>query len=284
VDDVMRRQIATLVAVGMLMAASSGLAQDRPDGSLLAGKTSHAVGLTKSDFLAGESWRGWVDAQEFGRTDEFTVSRDPDDDGSGGDTGRRIKAGAMSLIVPGAGQFYNGDRSKALIMVGVEAAVWGAYLGFDRHADNLSDDYRSWAGVYAGTAGEHPDSYWQAVGRYADSDAWYESRLREARAFGDPAPAAPGDDETWQWRNEGFRRSYQELRADANEAYDRRDLMILFAIINRAVSVFDAVRNGGEREPDAPALGARILGADVALEVSAPLPSPQARASACWSF
>jgi hypothetical protein len=31
-------------------------------------------------------------------------------------------------------------------------------------------------------------------------------------------------------------------------------------------------------------MGARILGADVALEVSRPLPRPEARAVASWSF
>ncbi len=240
---------------------------------------------SKGDFLDREDWRGWIGAQEIGGNDEFTVASAAAEDRAGpSSTRRRLAAGGLSLLVPGAGQFYNGERSKALIMVGIEAAVWGAYLGFDRHADNLSDDYRSWAGIYAGTGGEHADSYWQSVGRYLDSDAWYESQLREARAFGEPAPPPPGEDQQWQWRSEDFRRDYQILRADANEAYDRRDLMILFAILNRAVSVFDAVRNGDGREPGEPALGARVLGADLALEVSAPLPDPQARASCTWSF
>jgi len=239
----------------------------------------------KRAFLASDDWRGWLGAQEIGGNDEFAVVRDEqEDDGGPSDTGRRLKAGALSLLVPGAGQFYNGDQGKALVMVGVEAVIWGAYLGFDRHADNLSEDYRNWAGIYAGTEGAHADSYWQSVGRYADSDAWYESQLREARAFGEPAPAPPPADQQWQWRSEDYRRSYQELRADANEAYDRRDLMILFAILNRAVSVFDAVRSGGVPADARPTLGARVLGADVALEVSSPLPSPQARATACWSF
>jgi hypothetical protein len=239
---------------------------------------------TVGDFLDGNDWRGWVGAQELGGTDEFSGESSAEPAAGPSSTGRRLTAGGLSLLVPGAGQYYNGDHTKAAIMVGIEAAVWGAYLGFDRHADNLSQDYRNWAGIYAGTAGSHPDSYWQAVGRYDDSDAWFESQLREARAFGDPAPDPPGEDQQWQWRSEDFRRGYQQLRADANEAYDRRDLMILFAIINRAVAVFDAVRGGGAPDDQPGTVGARVLGADVALEISSPLPSPRARASARWSF
>ena len=109
-------------------------------------------------------------------------------------------------------------------------------------------------------------------------------QLREARAFGEEAPPPPGSSEEWQWRSEGYRSDYQNLRADANEAYDRRDMMILFAILNRAISIFDAVRNGGQDPSGTPAMGARVMGMDLALEMSRPLPRPEARAVASWSF
>ena len=170
-------------------------------------------------------------------------------------------------------------------MLGVEAVIWGAYLGFDQHADNLGEDSRNWAGVYAGTTGSHEDGFWQDVGRYMDSEAWYDAQLREARAFGEPAPAPPEADEEWQWRSESYRSEYQYLRADANEAYDRRDMMILFAILNRAVAVFDAVRNGGAPQAARePAVGASLLGGAVGLEVSPAFTRPEARAVARWSF
>jgi hypothetical protein len=264
-----------------------------------------AMGATAGDlgqWLASPDWHRWLDdgglspdrtaprwyrVQEIGGTqdDEF-ASRPLDEDGEGaGDTGRRLKAGGLSLLVPGLGQFYNGQKSKGLVMLGVEVVIWGAYIGFDNHADNLQGDAQNWAGIYAGTSGSHSDSYWQSVGRYMDSDAWYESQLREARAFGEPAPPPPPGSEEWQWRSESYRDSYQGLRADANSAYDRRDLMILFAILNRAVSIFDAVRNGGEREPDdAPMMGTRIGGVDLALEVSPSFKRPEARAVASWEF
>jgi hypothetical protein len=118
-----------------------------------------------------------------------------------------------------------------------------------------------------------------------DGDQWYESQLREARAFGEPPPPPPNPADLWQWRNEGYKDSYQGLRADANSAYDRRDLMILFAILNRAVSAFDAVRNGGAKDSDGgSAMSANVLGGNLTLGVSPSWKRPEARAVARWSF
>lgn len=237
------------------------------------------------DWLQPDDWRHWLRGQEIGgRGHEFGAAKQRDDTGPS-DIGRRLKAAALSLALPGAGQFYNGQQGKGLVMAGVEAAIWGAFLGFHRHGDSLSDDYRNWAGIYADAGGDHPDSYWQAIGRFTDSDAWYESRLRQARAFGEPVPPPPPPDQEWQWRSNSFRIQYQDLRADANRAYDRRDKMILFALLNRAVSVFDAVRSGGQsRDARSGATGGTVLGVDLAVEIDPDWTRPAARAVAGWSF
>lgn len=236
----------------------------------------------------------WLESSEWQRWDLVdTFGQRPARSGEVGEvtaggvsllSGTSLKSAGLSLLVPGLGQMRNGQRGKGLIMLGVEAAIWGTYAGFHRHAGTLSDDYEAWASIYAGVPSGQSDSFYQTLGRYDSSDDWYDSRRREARAFGDPDPVAPGPAEQWQWRSEQARRDYQLLRADADRAYNRRDRMVLFAVINRAISMFDAVRNG-QREADAPAsLGARILGTDLALEVSAPLAEPEAQLSAGWSF
>ncbi|MFH1842367.1 MAG: DUF5683 domain-containing protein [bacterium] len=184
--------------------------------------------------------------------------------------GRKAKAGLLSLVMPGAGQFYNGDNKKALIFAGMEAAVWISYFTFDTMGNNRSDTYREYAGIYAGTAGDHTDRYWQNVGRYMDNDAYNESIRREARATREEPNGLVSDPDNWQWRNNEHLRTYQELRADANRAYDRRDFMTLFAIVNRAVAVFDAVKNSvGDQ------LTTNILGFEVEMEVSPSLQNPR---------
>lgn len=241
-----------------------------------------AAGAAPNDWLESADWRRWLGTQEIGgRGGDFRTEQPREDQTGPTDTRRRLTAGALSLVLPGAGQFYNEDKSKALIMAGVEAVIWGTYLGFHHHAGTLADDYRNWAGIFAGTSGQHPDSYWQAVGRYSDSDAWYEALLRQARAFGEAAPPPPTASQEWQWRNQTYRVQYQELRADANSAYDRRDKMLLFAILNRAVSVYDAVRNGGR--PSA-ATATSLLGLDLSLAVSPVFCEANVQASVGWGF
>jgi hypothetical protein len=162
-----------------------------------------------------------------------------------GHTGTTLKAAALSLLLPGAGQLYNGDRDRALLFAGAEAAVWTGYLVFLSQAHGLEDDYREYAGFFAGVDGEYTERYWRAVGRYMDSDEYNEDLLMAARAEDVEAAGLIAPADAWFWRSEQHRDNYKSLRADATRAYDRRDFMILFAIVNRAVSVYDAVRRAG---------------------------------------
>jgi len=196
-------------------------------------------------------------------------------------TGDKVKAGLLSAVLPGAGQFYNGQKSKAYIMVGVEAAIWTAYFVFDAQGDARMESAEEWAGIYAGTSGEHQNSYWQNVGHYMDSDAYYETQLREARALQEALPEPISAADAWQWVNEDRKDGYSQLRADGNSAYDRRDFMILFAVVNRAVSVVDAVLNAGK--PDG-LLETEVLGMNVELEMLPSFRDPGARWVVSRSF
>ena len=211
-------------------------------------------------------------ADEFGtggRVDDPT-----EDVGPPRHLGRKLKAGALSALLPGAGQYYNGQRGRAFLMAGVEAGIWTAWIVFDRQGDSRMDSAREWAGIYAGTDGAHPESYWQSVGRYMDSDAYNDARYREARALQESVSGLVGPDDAWQWVNQDRRYGYALLRSKGNSAYDRRDFMILFAVLNRAVSVFDAVVGAGRV---AEAAHASVLGLDVELQLHPALTDPVAR-------
>ena len=221
-----------------------------------------------------------------GLSDEFgggaaAEEEEPDKVDGPSHTGDKVKAGLLSAVLPGAGQYYNGQKSKAYIMVGVEAAIWTAYFVFDAQGDARMESAREWAGIYAGTRGEHENSYWQNVGHYMDSDAFNESRLREARALQEAPSGLIGSGEAWQWVNEDRKDGYSKLRADGNSAYDRRDFMILFAVVNRAVSVVDAVLNAGGQDG---VLETEVLGMNVGLEMLPSFSDPGARWVVSRSF
>jgi hypothetical protein len=220
---------------------------------------------------------GQIGGEGMDRKQEIGAASEPEKpEGPAGpaNTGQKVKAGVLSAIFPGAGQFYNGDRKKGYIMGGIEVGIWTAYFVFDRQGDNRLDTSIEYAGIYAGTSGEHPDSYWQSVGRYMDSDAYNESVLREARALQEEPGGLVSGSDTWQWVNEDRRAGFATLRADANSAYDRRDFMLLFAVVNRAVSVVDAVLGAGQ--PDGK-LEAEVMGLNMGVEMLPSLRDPGAQ-------
>lgn len=196
-------------------------------------------------------------------------------------SGNKIKAGALSLLLPGAGQYYNGNHGRAYLMAGIEVGIWTAFFVFDQQGDNRMESAQEYAGIYAGTSGSHPDSYWQAVGRYMDSDQYVDYLRREARATGEPLPADLPASDTWQWVNSDRKYNYTKLRADGNAAYDRRDFMILFAVVNRAVSVVDAVIGAGDKPGT---VEAEVMGLNVSVGVVPSWHDPGARCAVSRSF
>ncbi len=227
------------------------------------------------DLLPGVA-RGQIGGEGLKRRTEIGATKDENksDDGGPSHLGDKIKAGTLSAVLPGAGQFYNGQREKAYIMGGVEVAIWTCYFVFDKQGDNRFETSTEFAGIFAGTSGGHTDAYWQNVGRYMDSDAYYTAQLREARALGDPTPSPLAAADEWQWVNNDRRREFGSLRADANSAYDRRDFMLLFAVVNRAVAVVDAVMGAGA--PDGK-LEAEVMGLNLQMEMLPSLQDPGAQ-------
>ena len=220
-----------------------------------------------------------------GLDDEFgggsAMQEEQDKDQGPSHTGDKVKAGLFSAIIPGTGQIYNGQNSKGYIFLGIEAAIWTAYFVFDSQGDSEMESAEEWAGIYAGTSGDHENSYWQNVGHHMDSDEYNESRLREARALEESPSGLVGSTDAWQWVNEDRKDSYSRIRADGNSAYDRRDFMILFAVVNRAVSVVDAVLNAGK---DDGVLETEVLGMNMELEMLPSFKDPGARWVVSRSF
>lgn len=230
--------------------------------------------LSSNSGLAFDQIGGDGLSDEFGGGAAKAEEEEEDKVDGPSNTGDKVKAGLLSAVLPGAGQYYNGQKSKGYIMFGVEVAIWTAYFVFDAQGDASMESAAEWADIYAGTSGDHQNSYWQNVGHYMDSDAYNESRLREARALSETATGLISGSDEWQWVNQDRRDGYSQLRADGNAAYDRRDFMILFAVVNRAVSVVDAVLNAGHKDG---LLETEVLGMNVELEMIPSFRDPGAR-------
>jgi len=184
-----------------------------------------------------------------------------------------LKAFLLSAVLPGAGQFYLGNRLKALVFLGVEATAWGFEAKFRGQGDTRTDefeqfnrdhwlqssyeDYLAWN--YAGirdddlitTATEishHlPDTrtqqYYEMTGKYNQfawgwDDANYEGNfLRDYDSINPPPTITSAALAPVSAR----RVIYEGMRHNANLKYDQARKMVAVAIVNHLVSGFEAL-------------------------------------------
>jgi TM2 domain-containing membrane protein YozV len=78
-----------------------------------------------------------------------------------GDKKSPLLAGILSLVLPGTGEFYNGDYLKTAIFVTIEATVITVAVIYDKKGDNKTDEFRNYVDDY-----KNPDHNWSVV-KYA---------------------------------------------------------------------------------------------------------------------
>ena len=155
---------------------------------------------------------------------------------SGGPSVR--KAVFLSLLLPGAGEFYAGDIKSAKSLLGTEALIWTAHLGLREYGRWLREDYRAFARVHAGIdpTGK-PDSYFDDIKFYASSYRYNELAFRED---GPEAELYPPN--AWEWDSQDSRQRYRSLRNNSLLSYRCAAYMIGAAVVNRIISAINAAR------------------------------------------
>ena len=164
------------------------------------------------------------------------------------------KALLLSLLLPGAGEMYLGERGRATGFFIAEGAIWTHFVWFQVAGHLRKDNYIEQARRHAGVGvSDADDSYWKLLGQYKTSrgtgaDAYEETLRREARDTypGDPAAQdawvaerLPSGDRAWVWSSTDARDAYRETRESSRRAYDRSKYSIAAAIVNRILSAID---------------------------------------------
>lgn len=73
-----------------------------------------------------------------------------------------VVAGLLSLVLPGAGEFYTGEYLKAAIFFALEAGLVTTGLIYDKKGDDKTIEYQNYADDY-----KNPSHHWSVV-RYAE--------------------------------------------------------------------------------------------------------------------
>ncbi len=169
----------------------------------------------------------------FGWEDEFQKT-----------SGRKsaTKAMLLSLLLPGAGEFYADNKTHSRIFLGIEGSIWGSFFAFRTYGSWKKNDYKGYSALHAGVDldGKN-DDFFEDITYYDKRDEYNQF----ARLYnGDQAIIYPENDFwNWEWDSQDSKGRYRELRNQSKSAYRRALYMVGLAALNRVVSVLDAVRS-----------------------------------------
>jgi hypothetical protein len=172
------------------------------------------------------------------------------------------KAFFMSLIIPGAGQYYNGSKIKAGSFLGVDAILWTGYLIYHGKGVTREKDYKAyadqhylasvyfnwWEGldtsvtnvfshrIYHDNAGNpiKTREYYENVGKYDQFQVGWDDI-----GINFPPPGTPGGNPNSGVISE-HRGTYLNMRKQSNDYFSNAKRLAMISIGNHLVSAFEA--------------------------------------------
>jgi len=147
------------------------------------------------------------------------------------------RAVAYSLLLPGAGQWYAGQRRRAGVFLAADAIVWGTWGYFRTLGAIKKDDHRNYAGAHAGVDPEgKDDGFYRMITFYESRDRYNENRSETNQ------PVPNTTEWNWQWDSPVSQQRYRDMRNQSNEAYNRAKFALGAAVFTRIAAAIDAWR------------------------------------------
>ena len=154
------------------------------------------------------------------------------------------KALGLSLLVPGAGQYYSGNTGRMKIFGATEVLVWSGFFGFRAYGGWKKEDFKSWAAFHAGAdVNGKSDDYFEKLTYYDNLDEYNQFELLYEGPRALIFPSTP--EFYWNWDSDESRSHYRDLRNQSKNAYRRSLLFLGAAVVNRILSGIDAYRSAG---------------------------------------
>lgn len=153
----------------------------------------------------------------------------------------KTKAALLSFILPGAGEIYGGSKTKGKIFIFSEASLWVGFFAFRAYAAWLKNDYKVYAASHAKVDLEgKSDNFFDQLAFYDSRDQYNQFAPLYYRGEKQPYPA--DDFWNWEWDSRDSRDYYRNLKNRSKSASRRALYMVGFSIVNRIVSVVDAMK------------------------------------------
>ena len=172
------------------------------------------------------------------------------------------KAFLLSLAVPGAGEYYNGQKFKAGAFLAVDALLWTGYFIYHKKGSDKEDEYKAFANDYYIWSDfiiawdqlpeEDKDKFshrmpWDEVNNQPDFNHEYYENIGKYDQFQvgwDDIELSPwdigGDGEPVGGIMSPNRATYLDMRKQANDYFSNATTAVMISIANHIVSAFDA--------------------------------------------
>jgi len=150
------------------------------------------------------------------------------------------KAALLSLILPGAGEYYAGQGNYTAFFLTSEVLGWAALFANQYYYRHLVSEYKTFARGHAGISpGGKSDRFWTDIGKF-DNIYDYNTQRERERLFDELYELTP--DNMWQWDSHENRLTYDGKRLHANDIDNQRVYFQLAIVLNHLVSGINALR------------------------------------------
>jgi len=155
-----------------------------------------------------------------------------------------------SLLLPGTGEAYVGEKTQSKVFLGIEIVAWGLVVANMINVNMRQDDYKNFAVQHASVVRNGKgDQYWIDIGKYDTIFEYNEQRIRER-----DIDALYPEDRFWYWTwdNTENRFFYDSKRIETRETEQKRLYFFAAIALNHLVSAINALRlaNSYNRELD----------------------------------
>ncbi len=211
--------------------------------SVFSSSTAEAVELKQTplqDQMASNI-NSFYNLQTFAGLDEFDNAINSQRSTDNAEKKSIVKAALYSALLPGLGEYYVGNRRKARVFFAVEAVTWIGYLSYKVYGNWKEDDLIRFASEYANANLEGKSQEFQDwVGFYDDIDQYNSlGRVQDQ----DRPYLVDNSENHWRWQSDNDKANYRDLKNSSREAFRRANFLVGLAVVNRIVSIIDAVRD-----------------------------------------
>lgn len=158
-------------------------------------------------------------------------------------TKSKWSAVGLSLLYPGTGHLYLGDKYRSVPFLVAEGLTDVVIIVFAVKGYWQEQEYRWFAARYAGVNPEgKDDEYFRIIGKYQNMWQYNYITLLFER---DRALLYPPEFD-WNWRSDEDRLKYRGIWESSNRAWRNWKISLGIAIANRIISAIDVLRSAGK--------------------------------------